>query len=132
MTEPENLGMDDFEQELPMVMDCSIDFTPIHEFTPTTGLRKYITSNALNKGITDIDKENTGIGRSQAEIKKEKDDAAKEQLKKENEEKERLAKEKAEQDRINKQKLIDNQGPRTEAQTNAERPTPFNGFTQLA
>ena len=27
----------------------------------------------INKGITDIDKENTGIGRSQAEIKKEKD-----------------------------------------------------------
>ena len=107
ITEPENLGMDDFEQELPMVMDCSIDFTPIHEFTPTTGLRKYITSNALNKGITDIDKENTGIGRSQAEIKKEKDDAAKEQLKKENEEKERLAKEKAEQDRISKQAVID-------------------------
>ena len=65
MTEPEGKGKDDFEQELPMVMDCSIDFTPIHQFTPTTGLRKYITTNLTenNKsGIPGIDTENTGIG----------------------------------------------------------------------
>jgi hypothetical protein len=43
MTEPEGLG-DLGMQELPMVMDCSIDFTPIHTFTPETGLKKYITA----------------------------------------------------------------------------------------
>lgn len=65
MTEPEGEAKDDFEQELPMVMDCSIDFTPIHQFTPTTGLKKYITTNLTenNKaGIPGIDAENTGIG----------------------------------------------------------------------
>jgi hypothetical protein len=64
MLEPENTGQDDFEQELPMVMDCSIDFTPIHTFTPTTGLRKYITTDLTEKGkkgIKGIEAENTGI-----------------------------------------------------------------------
>jgi hypothetical protein len=65
MTEPEAQGIDDFEQELPMVMDCSIDFTPIHQFTPTTGLRKYITTGTTEKGkkgIQNIEKEETGTG----------------------------------------------------------------------
>ncbi len=64
MLEPENTGEDDFEQELPMVMDCQIDFTPIHTFTPTTGLRQYITTNLTEKGkkgIKGIDNEKTGI-----------------------------------------------------------------------
>jgi hypothetical protein len=64
MTQPEKLGMDDFEQELPMIMDCSIDFTPIHTFTPTTGLKQYITtktSEAGRNGIPDIDNTKTGI-----------------------------------------------------------------------
>lgn len=65
MTQPENLGKDDFEQELPMVMDCSIDFTPIHTFTPTTGLRPYITPATANgevRGILKgIDNEKTGL-----------------------------------------------------------------------
>jgi hypothetical protein len=63
MTEPENLGKDDFEQELPMVMDCSIDFTPIHTFTPTTGLKQYITtktSEAGRNGIPNIANEKIG------------------------------------------------------------------------
>lgn len=69
MTEPENLGEDDFEQELPMVMDCSIDFTPIHTFTPTTGLREYITTRLTErgrKGIKNIENENTGIQQAPA------------------------------------------------------------------
>jgi len=64
MTQPESLGKDDFEQELPMIMDCSIDFTPIHTFTPTTGLKQYITTKTSErgrKGIPDIDNPNTGI-----------------------------------------------------------------------
>jgi len=64
MLEPENTGQDDFEQELPMVMDCQIDFTPIHTFTPTTGLRQYITTRLTEKGkkgIKDIDNPKTGI-----------------------------------------------------------------------
>ncbi len=52
MTEPEGIG-DTTMQELPMVMDCSIDFTPIHTFTPETGLKKYITAgtNGTNSFI---------------------------------------------------------------------------------
>lgn len=64
VTQPEQLGQDDFEQELPMVLDCSIDFTPIHTFTPVTGLKSYITTKTTeggNAGLTDIDNENTGI-----------------------------------------------------------------------
>jgi hypothetical protein len=64
VTQPEQLGIDDFEQELPMVLDCSIDFTPIHTFTPVTGLKSYITTKTTeggNAGLTDIDNENTGI-----------------------------------------------------------------------
>ena len=31
-------------QQLPHVLDCTIDFTPLHEFTPTTGLNHFITN----------------------------------------------------------------------------------------
>jgi hypothetical protein len=31
-------------QELPMVLDCSVTFKPIHNFAPQTGLYHYITS----------------------------------------------------------------------------------------
>jgi len=64
MLEPEATGEDNFEQELPMVLDCQIDFTPIHTFTPTTGLKKYITTTLTErgkKGIKDIDNQKTGI-----------------------------------------------------------------------
>lgn len=64
VTQPENLGQDDFEQELPMIMDCSIDFTPIHTFTPTTGLKEYFTTKTSEegrRGIPDIDNPKTGI-----------------------------------------------------------------------
>jgi hypothetical protein len=44
MLEPEGVQGDAEMQELPMVMDCSIDFTPIHTFTPETGLKKFFTS----------------------------------------------------------------------------------------
>jgi hypothetical protein len=44
MVEPEDEKGDSYMQELPMVMDCQLDFTPIHTFTPVTGLRKYITA----------------------------------------------------------------------------------------
>jgi hypothetical protein len=43
MLEPEGEG-DNTMQELPMIMDCQIDFTPIHTFTPETGLKKYFTT----------------------------------------------------------------------------------------
>jgi hypothetical protein len=49
MNEPEKEG-DQTMQELPMVMDCSIDFTPIHTFTPTTGIKnKLFTASELGK-----------------------------------------------------------------------------------
>jgi len=41
--EPEG-GGDKLMQELPVVLDCNIEFTPIHNFTPTAGYNKYITT----------------------------------------------------------------------------------------
>ena len=48
MKEPEGSGGDNSMQELPMVLDCSIDFTPIHTFTPETGLKKFFTTGLIN------------------------------------------------------------------------------------
>lgn len=42
LSEPE--GGEGGVQELPMVMDCSISFKPVHDFVPQTGLYNYITS----------------------------------------------------------------------------------------
>lgn len=52
-TEPEGQG-DRTMQELPMVLDCNIEFTPIHEFTPETGLKKYFTSG-FNRGTGNVE-----------------------------------------------------------------------------
>ena len=41
-------GTDGTMQELPMILDCKIDFTPIHTFTPETGLKRYITTGTGN------------------------------------------------------------------------------------
>lgn len=43
-------NIDDDMQELPQIMDCSINFTPIHDFVPQTGLYHYITSPRLSGG----------------------------------------------------------------------------------
>lgn len=43
VTEPEGQG-DVTMQELPMVLDCNIEFTPIHPFTPQAGYSNYITT----------------------------------------------------------------------------------------
>jgi len=43
MQNPET-GVDDDQQELPMTLDCSISFKPIHNFAPQTGLYHYFTS----------------------------------------------------------------------------------------
>lgn len=45
-----DLNIDDDMQELPQIMDCSINFTPIHDFVPQTGLYHYITSPRLSGG----------------------------------------------------------------------------------
>ena len=47
MQNPEG-DTDDDQQELPMVMDCSVQFTPIHNFVPQTGMYHYFTSNDPN------------------------------------------------------------------------------------
>lgn len=44
MSKPEGLGQDDDMQELPHVLDCQVNFRPIHPFTPQTGLYHYITN----------------------------------------------------------------------------------------
>lgn len=46
MLEPEKGKGDARMQELPMIMDCQLDFTPIHTFTPETGLKKYFTAGS--------------------------------------------------------------------------------------
>lgn len=46
MKNPEG-SIDDDQQELPMIMDCSINFRPIHNFIPQTGLYHYITSDIV-------------------------------------------------------------------------------------
>lgn len=38
------------QQELPMVLNCSVSFTPIHTFIPQTGLYHYITTDVATKG----------------------------------------------------------------------------------
>jgi hypothetical protein len=49
MQNPEG-GIDDDQQELPMTLDCSISFKPIHDFAPQTGLKHYFTSPAPLNG----------------------------------------------------------------------------------
>jgi len=41
------------QQELPMVLDCSINFTPIHKFAPQTGLQHYFTQDVVDKDNND-------------------------------------------------------------------------------
>lgn len=41
---------DDDVQELPMVLNCSVSFKPIHDFAPQTGLHHYFTSKDKNRG----------------------------------------------------------------------------------
>ena len=43
MQNPE-VDTDDDQQELPMIMNASVSFTPIHNFIPITGLKHYITN----------------------------------------------------------------------------------------
>jgi len=43
MQNPET-GTDDDQQELPMTLDCSVSFKPIHNFAPQTGLKHYFTA----------------------------------------------------------------------------------------
>lgn len=40
------------QQELPMVLDCSLTFTPIHKFTPETGLKHFITTPVARSSKT--------------------------------------------------------------------------------
>ena len=47
MQNPEG-GIDDDQQELPMTLDCSISFKPIHDFAPQTGLKYYFTAPQEN------------------------------------------------------------------------------------
>ena len=49
MLEPEGGQGDQEMQELPMIMDCQLDFTPIHTFTPETGLNKFFTAGNNGK-----------------------------------------------------------------------------------
>jgi len=43
MQNPE-AGTDDDVQELPMGLQCSVSFKAIHDFTPVTGLKYYMTN----------------------------------------------------------------------------------------
>jgi hypothetical protein len=51
------------QQELPMLLNCQVNFRPIHEFVPQTGLYHYITSNnKLNNGAKFFDKTTSKFG----------------------------------------------------------------------
>lgn len=41
------------QQELPMVLDCNISFTPIHKFAPQTGLQHYFTQDIVDSNNSD-------------------------------------------------------------------------------
>ena len=41
---------DDDVQELPMVLNCTVSFKPIHDFAPQTGLQHYFTSKETKNG----------------------------------------------------------------------------------
>lgn len=60
----ESMEIKDDMQELPHIMDCSINFTPIHDFVPQTGLYHYITSPK------DIENSKTFFTSGQEPIKK--------------------------------------------------------------
>lgn len=45
LSEPENKNGDALMKELPMVLECNIEFTPIHSFTPTADAHDYISVN---------------------------------------------------------------------------------------
>ena len=68
-----NTGQDDDQQELPMVLDCQLNFTPIHTFTPQTGLYHYITADdtpiARTKFFTKSQNGNPGIPIKQPQVK---------------------------------------------------------------
>ena len=49
MQSPEGVKDDD-QQELPMIMNASVSFTPIHDFIPITGLKHYITNENPARG----------------------------------------------------------------------------------
>ena len=49
MSKPEGTGQDDDMQELPHVLDCKVNFRPIHRFTPQTGLYHYFTNPGFGK-----------------------------------------------------------------------------------
>ena len=63
VNEPE-AGGDKLMKELPMVLDCNIEFTPIHSFTPTADAHDYISVNIdedmrkafFNKDFLETDK----------------------------------------------------------------------------
>ena len=44
MTEPENGDSDSDVQELPMVLDVSLSFRPVHNFIPETGNKPFLTN----------------------------------------------------------------------------------------
>lgn len=41
------------QQELPMILDCSMQFTPIHKFAPQTGFYHYFTQDIADTGETE-------------------------------------------------------------------------------
>ena len=68
-----NTGQDNDQQELPMVLDCQINFTPIHTFTPQTGLYHYITADSTTipetKFFTKSQNGNPGTPIKQPQVK---------------------------------------------------------------
>ena len=77
MGQPE--GVENDVQVLPMVIDCSVSFKPIHDFAPQTGLYPYITNTHGGPKFVDGDDTDTDKAPIKEDIKKKREEQQKAQ-----------------------------------------------------
>lgn len=77
MGQPE--GVENDVQVLPMVIDCSVSFKPIHDFAPQTGLYPYITNSHGGPKFVDGDDVETEKAPVKEDIKKKREEEQKAQ-----------------------------------------------------
>jgi len=77
MGQPEQVEND--VQVLPMVIDCSVSFKPIHDFAPQTGLYPYITNSHGGPKFVDDDDVDTEKAPVKEDIKKKREEEQKAQ-----------------------------------------------------
>lgn len=75
MGQPE--GVENDVQVLPMVIECSVSFKPIHDFAPQTGLYPYITNSHGGPKFVDGDDTDTEKAPVKEDIKKKREEEEK-------------------------------------------------------